>query len=97
MNIQEISSVKLREIEIKLDETIKRLNKIQKDVFKSKFIDNSDFIRLMQISSGTAKNWRNKGIIPYSQIENKFYYKIIDIQDVLNKYYKNSNNVKTNK
>ncbi|WP_372745283.1 DNA-binding protein [Lutibacter sp.] len=84
----EVSRVQLREIEIKLDETIKRLNKIQKNVFNSEIIDNADFIQLMQISSSTAKNWRNKGIIPYSQIENKIYYKIEDIQIMLDIHYR---------
>ena len=97
MKIKEISSVKLREIENNLEQLNQQVSKLQKDLFKSKFIDNSDFIRLMQISSSTAKNWRNKGIIPYSQIENKFYYQIKDIQMVLDKHYKNSNNLKTNR
>tara|TARA_R110001583_G_scaffold114863_1_gene265281 strand:- start:9320 stop:9592 length:273 start_codon:yes stop_codon:yes gene_type:complete len=84
----EISKSELREIEIKLDETIKRLNKLQKNVFNSEIIDNVDFIQLMQISSSTAKNWRNKGIIAYSQIENKIYYKIDDIQSMLDTHYR---------
>ena len=97
MYIKEFSNTKLREIEENLIQLNKRVAKLQKDLFNSKFIDNSDFIRLMQISSSTAKNWRNKGIIPYSQIENKFYYQITDIQNVLYQHYKSFTNQKNNK
>lgn len=87
----EIKIAQLKEIEIKLEETIKRLNKVQKNVFNQEIIDNADFIQLMQISSSTAKNWRNKGLIAYSQIENKIYYKIADIKTMLQKHYKSFN------
>lgn len=87
MNNREFSIAKLKEIEINLEKTIKKIDKLYKSHYKVQIIDNADFIQLMQISSSTAKNWRNKGVIPYSQIENKIYYKIEDIQEVLeNKY-----------
>ena len=84
----ERNKLKLKEIEIKLEETIKRLNRIQNNPFNAEIIDNADFIQLMKISSSTAKNWRNKGVIPFTQIQNKFYYKIEDIQLMLNTHYK---------
>lgn len=88
IKMTDISKVQLREIEIKLEETIKRLNKLHQNPFNAVIIDNADFIQLMKISSSTAKNWRNKGVIAYSKIENKFYYKIEDIQAVLDKEYR---------
>ena len=72
MNLKEISHQQLKELETKLEQTILQVNKLQKNSLDSPIIDNSDFIRLMQISSSTAKNWRDKGIIAYAQIENKF-------------------------
>jgi len=88
MTIKEIDKSKLKEIENKLDLTIKKLDKLQGSILEKQIIDNADFIQLMQISNSTAKNWRNKGLIAYSQIENKIYYKIEDIQLVLDKYYR---------
>jgi len=88
MTIKEIDKSKLKEIENKLDLTIKKLDKLQGSILEKQIIDNADFIQLMQISNSTAKNWRNKGLIAYSQIENKIYYKIQDIQLVLDKYYR---------
>ena len=50
-------------------------------------IDNARFIELMGISSKTALSWREKGIISYSQVNNKIFYRKSDITELLNKYY----------
>ena len=55
-------------------------------------IDNSRFIELMGISSKTALNWRDKGIISYSQVNNKIFYRKSDIIELLNKYHVKSSN-----
>lgn len=60
---------------------------MQKNKLENQFIDNADFIQLMKISNSTARNWKNKGIIPYSQIENKIYHKVVDIQKLLDDNY----------
>jgi len=87
MKSTEKSQIELKKIQEQLEFTIKRIDKIQKDKLQKQIIDNADFIQLMNISNSTAKNWRKKGIIAYSQIENKIYYKIADIQLLLNKHY----------
>jgi len=74
----------IEEIETRLEQTIKRLEKLQKQVRVEPFIDNSDFIRIFKISNGTAKNWRSKGVIPYVQIENKIYYKVSEVRKLFN-------------
>lgn len=88
MALKGIDNLKLKEVEEKLEITITRINKLQGNILEKQIIDNSDFLRLMQISNSTAKNWRNKGLIAFSQIENKIYYKIKDIQLMLDKNYR---------
>lgn len=87
MNNTETQQITLKEIQDKLDILTTKINKLQKNKLENQIIDNADFLQLMNISNSTAKNWRNKGVIPYSQIENKFYYKIKDIQQMLNDNY----------
>ena len=87
MKITEKSKIELREIQEKLEVLSNKINKLQKEKFETKIIDNADFIQLMNISNSTARNWRNKGLIAYSQIENKIYYKVSDIQLLLNNHY----------
>lgn len=62
------------------------------------FLDNPKFMELMGISAKTAQTWRDKGIISYSQIGNKIYYRICDIKNLLDdNYQKSVTSLKSNK
>lgn len=54
---------------------------------KAEFMDNADFIQLMNISKRTAQSWRDKGVIPFVQIGAKIYYKASDVDAFLNQHY----------
>ncbi len=51
------------------------------------FFDNQEFMQLMNISKRTAQEWRNKKVIEFSQVGNKIYYRLSDIQKLLNNNY----------
>ena len=76
------------------DEVIKRLDKIQHEVSSKQkspvdtFIDNQEFIQIMNVSKRTAQSWRDEGIISFSQIGSKIYYRMSDVQALLDKHYK---------
>lgn len=55
----------------------------------TKFITNDEFMKLMEISKRTAQNWRDEGVIAFSQVGHKIYYRLSDIEDLLNRTYKN--------
>ncbi len=75
-------------------ELIKRLTKIEAMLAQKQkglsfvLYDNSDFIQLMNISNRTAHEWRNEGLITYSQIGNKIYYKQEHINEFIESYLK---------
>lgn len=50
-------------------------------------ITNKELVKLFDINSGTATNWREKGILPYVTIEKKLYYKISDIKSFIDLHY----------
>ncbi|MBL4653433.1 MAG: helix-turn-helix domain-containing protein [Flavobacteriales bacterium] len=50
------------------------------------FLDNQEFLQLMYISKRTAQNWRDQGIVSYSQIGGKIYYRLSDILEMLDKH-----------
>src|SRR5690606_38282513 len=54
---------------------------------REKFVDNQEFIQLMKISKRTAQSWRDEKVIGFAQIGNKIYYKIGDIEDLLERNY----------
>tara|TARA_R110001606_G_scaffold221757_1_gene369432 strand:+ start:3556 stop:3843 length:288 start_codon:yes stop_codon:yes gene_type:complete len=51
------------------------------------FLDNQEFIQLMHISKRTAQTWRDEGKISFSQIGSKIYYKMKDVEVLLDKNY----------
>jgi hypothetical protein len=47
------------------------------------FVDNADFIQLMKISKRTAQAWRDEGKIAFSQVGGKIYYKMSDVNELV--------------
>jgi len=87
-SLQEITE-NYKKTQQKLSEITEALNKpvIDKPI---DIIDNAQFINLMGISQKTAQTWRDTGIISFSQIGNKIYYRISDLQKLLDKNYSNA-------
>jgi len=46
-------------------------------------LDNADFIQMFKISGRTAQMWRDEGLIEFSQVKGKIYYKLTDIHTFL--------------
>ncbi len=49
----------------------------------SKWLNNEDVCRLLGISKRTLQTYRDKGILPYSQINHKMFYKASDVETLL--------------
>jgi hypothetical protein len=78
----------LKNIEQRLEDLTKVINKKQEKIFDKVIIDNDEFQRLFRISPGTAFNWREQGLIAFSQINNKIVYKIEDVNKMLDDNYR---------
>jgi hypothetical protein len=50
-------------------------------------IDNQEFIMLMNISKRTALRWRMLGKVAYIVIGKKVYYKLEDVERMINESY----------
>lgn len=73
-----------------LKELIKVRLKSQSDFFAELWLDNQDVSIALHLSKRTLQNLRDNGILPYSRIQNKFYYKVSDILALLDSnYYRN--------
>lgn len=73
----------------RLDEITIKLN-AKNDPKKDTFLDNQEFLLLMKISKRTAQTWRDEGRISFSQVGNKIYYKLSDVEKLLNEHYNKS-------
>jgi hypothetical protein len=75
------------------DEIISRIDELKTEIkgtsksSGNEFVDNVDFIKLMNISKRTAQAWRDEGKIAFSQVGGKIYYKMSDVQVMLNNNY----------
>jgi hypothetical protein len=70
----------------RMDDIQSALTGKQKDP-KDVFLDNQEFIQLMNISKRTAQSWRDDGIISFSQVGSKIYYRMSDVQKLLDSNY----------
>lgn len=52
------------------------------------WIDSQDLMHILHLSKRTLQALRTNGTIPFSRINNKIYYKIEDIQQILQDNYK---------
>ena len=49
------------------------------------FVDNQEFLQIMNISKRTAQAWRDQKVVAFSQVGNKIYYRMVDITKLLEK------------
>jgi hypothetical protein len=80
----------LAEIEERLSKIMLQLESKQRTNPEHVFFDNQEFIQVMNISKRCAQKWRDEGVIGYSQIGGKIYYRLSDILNLLDKCYKPS-------
>ena len=50
-----------------------------------KVFDRQDLLQMFHISVRTLQHWRSKGILPYSKIGSKIYYRQRDVEQILKK------------
>ena len=51
------------------------------------FFDNQEMMKLMKISKRTLQEWRDTNYIGFSQLGNKMYYTLADVQKLLKANY----------
>lgn len=86
MEVFILSKAQFNELTSRLDALQNQLNS-QEPTSKKSFMDNEEFLQLMGISKRTAQSWRDEGKISFSQVGNKIYYKMSDVDKLLAEYY----------
>lgn len=75
------------------EELLTRVNEIKSALAEKnkkpeeQFLDNQEFMQLMNISKRTAQSWRDEGKISFSQIGGKIYYRLNDVQNLLDSHH----------
>ncbi|MDV7187944.1 helix-turn-helix domain-containing protein [Lutibacter sp. TH_r2] len=86
MNAVILTTEQYSELVNRLDELNKKLEEKQKQP-QEVFLDNQEFLQLMNISKRTAQTWRDEGVVSFSQIGSKIYYSMKDVKILLDKNY----------
>jgi len=68
-------------------EKIRGKKSLSKNNLSEHYIDNQEFILKMNISKRTAQFWRDKQLISFIQIGSKIYYKLSDVEQMLQQNY----------
>ncbi len=82
-----ISKKEFQELIDKLNEIEKVVSEKEKGSLNEKWLDNEDVCEILKISKRALQNYRGKGMLPFSQIGNKIYYKASDIEKHLENNY----------
>jgi len=64
--------------------------------FKDQWVDGQEVMLSMNISKRTLQTLRDNGILPYSKIKGKFFYKASDLEALMELNY-SGNNMKGNR
>lgn len=73
----QLMKVKLKEFSFQLRELCHNRNN------KEEWLDNQEVCQLLKISKRTLQTYRDNGILAYSQIGYKCYYKKVDIEKLI--------------
>jgi hypothetical protein len=77
------------ELIAKLDNLTKQFeSKLYTNPLPDRWLDIQETCLLLNVSKRTLQTYRDTGILPFSQIGSKIYYKAVNIQKHLDKHYK---------
>ena len=86
INLVEISRQFIKVLN-RMDELESALAEKQKNP-EDVFLDNQEFIQLMNISKRTSQTWRDEGYISYTTVGKKVYFLMSDVKELLGVNYK---------
>jgi hypothetical protein len=66
---------------------IKSLNKSKTELFKENWLDGQDVMQRLHSSKRSLQSLRDTGTLPFSRINGKIYYKLSDIEGLLDSNY----------
>ena len=87
MEVIAIPKSVLKELNAELDELL-RLTTDASETYtaifnEERWLDNQEVCLMLGISKRTLQSYKNKGLLPYSKLNRKNYYKFSDVQHLL--------------
>lgn len=86
MEVITIESEAFQEILRNLEEIKGAFSKKQKLALGEQWLTNQEVAKILNVSKRTLQNYRDEGIISFSQVGSKIYYNVADIEEHLKKH-----------
>lgn len=83
MNVQLMTEDQYKVLVSKLDDLTKAIEGLESKKCTDQLLDSHAFERLLGIAKSTAQIWRDEGMIAFSQVGNKIYYRMEDVEAFL--------------
>jgi len=95
METTEIMQEVFRKLADKMDHIDKKLDdRKNANPLSEVWLDIQEACQLLKISKRTLQSYRDNGILPFSQIGGKIYFRTSDIEEHLNRHYNKAFNKK---
>jgi len=95
METTEIMQEVFRKLADKMDHIDKKLDdRKNANPLSEVWLDIQEACQLLKISKRTLQSYRDNGILPFSQIGGKIYFRASDIEEHLNRHYNKAFNKK---
>jgi len=95
MESTEIMQEVFRKLADKMDHIDKKLDdRKNANPLSEVWLDIQEACQLLKISKRTLQSYRDNGILPFSQIGGKIYFRASDIEEHLNRHYNKAFNKK---
>jgi len=72
-----------------LSRSVAQLNKTHAQVLSEEWVNKKQVMAILKISTRTLESLKSKGILPYTKIQGIFYFRTIDIENLLKVNYVN--------
>lgn len=66
---------------------LQKIVQTRAELFKQNWVDGQEVMIALNISKRTLQTLRDNGTLPYSRINGKFYYKVSDLEALLESNY----------
>ncbi|WP_185241894.1 helix-turn-helix domain-containing protein [Elizabethkingia anophelis] len=87
MEVIAIPKSVLKELTIELDELLQRTTDVSNayaGIFnEERWLDNQEVCLMLGITKRTLQSYKDKGLLPFSKLNRKNYYKLSDVQRLL--------------
>ena len=76
-----------------LSRSVAQLHKTHAQLLSEEWVNKDQVMAILKISTRTLESLKSKGILPYTKIQGMFYFRTIDIENLLKANYVNSTSI----